>query len=200
MFNAPKSLKSANTKSVRVPKTATHGQGKSDFPSSTACDLGEANAFCESYGKPHVPVSVAFGGERLHVCRLQGSWDLDRAVAENTNALFRSIRKLPSKDTVAEWDDLTFQFGPRAFLYADKDRIVGFASTPIEAERLVTRFAAHLFRHTLASRMLQQGANLRDISEVLRHRAHSSTEIYAKIDMSSLNEVVRPWPARGGAR
>jgi hypothetical protein len=141
MFNAPKSLKSANTKSARVPKTATHGQGKSDLPSSTACDLGEANAFCESYGKPHVPVSVAFGGERLHVCRLQGSWDLDRAVAENTDDLFRSIRKLPSKDTVAEWDDLTFQFGPRAFLYADKDRIVGFASTPVEAERLVTQFS-----------------------------------------------------------
>ena len=62
------------------------------------------------------------------------------------------------------------------------------------------QIAAHLFRHTLASRMLQQGANLREISEVLRHRAHSTTEIYAKIDMRSLNEVVRPWPARGGAR
>jgi integrase/recombinase XerD len=62
------------------------------------------------------------------------------------------------------------------------------------------QIAAHLFRHTLASRMLQQGANLRDISEVLRHRAVSSTEIYAKIDMRSLNEVMRPWPAGGGAR
>lgn len=60
--------------------------------------------------------------------------------------------------------------------------------------------AAHLFRHTLASRMLQQGANRRDITEVLRHRASSTTEIYAKIDMRSLNEVVRPWPARGGVR
>jgi site-specific recombinase XerD len=60
--------------------------------------------------------------------------------------------------------------------------------------------AAHLFRHTLASRMLQQGANLRDISEALRHRAPSTTEIYAKIDMRSLHEVVRPWPARGGAQ
>lgn len=62
------------------------------------------------------------------------------------------------------------------------------------------QIAAHLFRHTLASRMLQQGANLREISEVLRHRVYSSTEIYAKIDMSSLNEVIRPWPARGGVR
>jgi site-specific recombinase XerD len=60
--------------------------------------------------------------------------------------------------------------------------------------------SAHLFRHTLASRMLQQGANLRDITEVLRHRAPRTAEIYAKIDMRSLNEVVRPWPARGGVR
>jgi site-specific recombinase XerD len=60
------------------------------------------------------------------------------------------------------------------------------------------QIAAHLFRHTLASRMLQQGASLRDISEVLRHRSPGTTEIYAKIDMRSLNEVVRPWPTKGG--
>jgi len=60
--------------------------------------------------------------------------------------------------------------------------------------------AAHLFRHTLASRMLQQGAQLRDIAEVLRHRAYSSTEIYAKIDLRSLAEVVRPWPRQGGGK
>lgn len=60
--------------------------------------------------------------------------------------------------------------------------------------------AAHLFRHTLASRMLQKGANLRDISEVLRHRTPSTTELYAKIDMRSLNEVVRPWPKQEGAQ
>lgn len=62
------------------------------------------------------------------------------------------------------------------------------------------QIAAHLFRHTLASRMLQQGANLRDISEALRHRAPSSTEIYAKIDMRSLQEVIRPWPTQEGAQ
>jgi site-specific recombinase XerD len=62
------------------------------------------------------------------------------------------------------------------------------------------QIAAHLFRHTLASRMLQQGANLRDISEVLRHRALVSTEIYAKIDLGALQEVARPWPAQGGVR
>lgn len=65
-------------------------------------------------------------------------------VSGNADALFRSIRKLPSKDAkdgLAEWDDLTFQFGPWAFIYADLNRIVSFASTPIEAEHLVTRFS-----------------------------------------------------------
>lgn len=60
--------------------------------------------------------------------------------------------------------------------------------------------AAHLFRHTLASRMLNRGAHLREISQVLRHRALTSTEIYAKIDHGMLREVVRPWPTNGGAR
>jgi hypothetical protein len=133
-----------NTESVQVSETATHGQGNSDSPTSLVCDLSEARAFCPTYFTPHVPVLAAFGGERLHKCRLHGSWDLDRMVSENTDALFRSIRNLPSKDAKdnsMEWDDLTFQFGPRTFLYADKDRIIGFASTPIIAERLVTQFS-----------------------------------------------------------
>jgi integrase/recombinase XerD len=62
------------------------------------------------------------------------------------------------------------------------------------------QIAAHLFRHTLASDMLQHGASLREISEVLRHQAHTSTEVYAKIDVGSLQEVARPWPGQGGGR
>jgi site-specific recombinase XerD len=62
------------------------------------------------------------------------------------------------------------------------------------------QIAAHLFRHTLASRMLRRGAHLREISQVLRHQALVSTEIYAKIDRGALQEVVRPWPTDGGAR
>jgi site-specific recombinase XerD len=77
--------------------------------------------------------------------------------------------------------------------------IVRRAMTEAGVERPM-QIAAHLFRHTLASKMLQQGANLREISEVLRHQAQTSTEIYAKIDMRALQEVARPWPAQGGVR
>jgi site-specific recombinase XerD len=84
--------------------------------------------------------------------------------------------------------------GPTPIAY-----VVCRAMTQAGIER-PNHIAAHLFRHTLASRMLQQGANLRDITEVLRHRAARSAEIYAKIDMRSLNEVVRSWPDRGGVQ
>jgi len=62
------------------------------------------------------------------------------------------------------------------------------------------RGAAHLFRHGLASRMIQHGANLSEIAEVLRHRSQGTTEIYAKVDLPSLREVARPWPGTGGGR
>ncbi len=120
---------------------AIQDREQSADPVGMLCNLTGGHAFCENYHTPHVPVLAAFGGDRLHVCRLNGSWDLDRAVSENGGALVRSIRKLRSKETVDQWDDLTFQFGPRSFLYADMNRIVGFATTPGEAERLVTQFS-----------------------------------------------------------
>jgi site-specific recombinase XerD len=60
--------------------------------------------------------------------------------------------------------------------------------------------AAHLFRHTLATSMLHHGASLTEISEVLRHRSITSTEIYAKVAFESLREVARPWPCEEVAR
>jgi hypothetical protein len=137
MTNAPEFLKTVTVQSDPAP-------GNSDSPARMICDLAEANAFVEEYRKPHVPVMSAFGGGRLHVCRFYGSWDLDRMVTENADTLFRSIRKISSKnakDTTKEWDDLTFRFGSQAFLYADKDRIIGFAATPVEAEKLVVKFS-----------------------------------------------------------
>ena len=59
---------------------------------------------------------------------------------------------------------------------------------------------AHLFRHSLATRMLRHGASLPEIGVVLRHRAVQTTEIYAKVDLDSLRALTQPWPETGGAR
>lgn len=60
------------------------------------------------------------------------------------------------------------------------------------------RSAAHLFRHSLATRMIRNGASIAEISQVLRHRSENSTQIYAKVDFETLREVASPWPVKGG--
>ena len=57
---------------------------------------------------------------------------------------------------------------------------------------------AHQFRHALATQMLRHGASLSEIGEVLRHRSPQTTTIYAKVDLTALRTLARPWP--GGVR
>ena len=53
---------------------------------------------------------------------------------------------------------------------------------------------AHRLRHTAASGMLQGGASLAEVGQVLRHQSHNTTSIYAKVDRRALIAVVAPWP------
>ncbi|WP_321897053.1 site-specific integrase [Burkholderia cepacia] len=56
------------------------------------------------------------------------------------------------------------------------------------------RGAAHLFRHGLATRMLDNGASLRLIGELLRHQHPDTTRVYAKVDVQRLRSLALPWP------
>ncbi|MHB8655567.1 MAG: tyrosine-type recombinase/integrase [Terriglobia bacterium] len=56
----------------------------------------------------------------------------------------------------------------------------------------------HLFRHSLATQMINSGASLGEIGEVLRHLRLRTTSIYAKVDLASLRTVAPRWP--GGPR
>jgi len=58
------------------------------------------------------------------------------------------------------------------------------------------RAAAHIFRHSLATRMIRGGASLEEISQVLRHRSIDSTRLYAKVEFEALRGVALPWPTR----
>lgn len=52
----------------------------------------------------------------------------------------------------------------------------------------------HILRHTLASRLLETGGTLKDVADILRHRALDTSMIYAKIDIARLSAVAMPWP------
>ena len=62
------------------------------------------------------------------------------------------------------------------------------------------RRVAHLFRHSLATRMIRHGASIPEIAEVLRHRSQTTTALYAKVSFEALRSVARPWPVSEGAR
>lgn len=52
----------------------------------------------------------------------------------------------------------------------------------------------YVLRHTLASRMVNQGASLKEVADLLGHRSLDTTAIYAKLDLTALREVALPWP------
>ena len=96
----------------------------------------------------------------------------------------------------------------RVFVYA-RAPYEGFASPPNGISCLVRRAlkraklnpphkGAHILRHSLATRMLNNGASLSQIGRVLRHKNIQTTEIYAKVDLIALRKLAQPWP--GGAQ
>jgi len=56
---------------------------------------------------------------------------------------------------------------------------------------------AHLFRHSLATNMLRNGASLTEIGQILHHSDPDTTAIYAKVDTTGLRSLAQPWPGDG---
>jgi site-specific recombinase XerD len=53
---------------------------------------------------------------------------------------------------------------------------------------------SRILRHTAATRMLRQGASIKEVADILRHRCLDTTAIYAKVDLPRLAVVAMPWP------
>ena len=53
---------------------------------------------------------------------------------------------------------------------------------------------SHILRRTLATRLLQRGASIKLIADVLRHRSLDTTRNYTRVDLAALRPVALPWP------
>lgn len=52
---------------------------------------------------------------------------------------------------------------------------------------------AHLFRHTVASQMVNAGVTFKDVADVLGHQSMATTSLYAKLNLDVLDRVALPW-------
>lgn len=60
---------------------------------------------------------------------------------------------------------------------------------------LDTRFSGtHVLRHSVATRMKQEGVSLKFIADVLGHASVQTTTLYAQVDLPVLRTVAQPWP------
>jgi site-specific recombinase XerD len=87
----------------------------------------------------------------------------------------------------------------------------GQAVTAIGIRNIILRRAAevgltgrirgsHVIRHSVACRLINARATLKQIADLLGHQCIDTTRIYAKVDLTSLSQVALPWPAAKEAK
>jgi len=70
----------------------------------------------------------------------------------------------------------------------------------VAAAGIGTRVSPHTLRHSFATHMLQAGANLREVQELLGHRSVASTQIYTHLTLDHLMRVYKKAHPRAGRR
>ena len=145
------------------------------------------------------------GIRRMELVKL-GVYDLDieREILMVRQGKGKKDRMLPLGERALAWieryvgdvrPDLVMPPDPGTLFLTNQ----GEAFSPAHLTRLVRMYVAaaetnkqgacHLFRHTMATLMLEGGADLRSIQEMLGHASLESTEVYTRISVRRLQAV-----------
>jgi integrase/recombinase XerD len=170
----------------------------------TAAEAEQVLAQAESLrDRAILEVLYSTGMRRLELVRLR-VWDLDleRATVIIRQAKGKKDRIIPLGDRAAAWvrKYLEEERSPKAgdiVFPLSLDYLTEMVRGYVDAAGIGKRGACHLFRHTMATLMLEGGADIRFIQAMLGHADLKTTQIYTHVAIRQLQEIHRAThPAR----
>lgn len=129
-------------------------------------------------------------GERGTIIVRQGKGKKDRMIPIGSRAVAwieKYVEEVRPK-LVREPDDGTL-FLTRFNLSFSPERMAELVRQIIDDAAIAKQGSCHLFRHTMATLMLEGGADIRFIQAMLGHASILSTEIYTQVAIRKLKEV-----------
>jgi len=136
--------------------------------------------------------------ERGTVFIRQGKGKKDRMVPMGERAfawVMRYVEEARPKLALTPDDGLVFL--TNVGLAFEPNRLTQLVRDYVDAAEIGKRGSCHLFRHTCATLMLENGADIRFIQQLLGHEKLETTQIYAQVSIRMLKEVhARTHPAR----
>ena len=119
----------------------------------------------------------------------QGKGRKDRFVPIGERAVLWLEKYLADVRPAFETTDLNTLFLDDTGLKMRKDRLSGAVHRYIEKSGIGKQGRCHLFRHTMATLMLENGADIRYIQQMLGHAHLQTTEIYTHVSILKLQQV-----------
>ena len=120
----------------------------------------------------------------------QGKNRKDRMVPVGDRCLFwinRYQEELRPQIAIEPDDDVLFL--NTAALPLSCSRLTALVRKYVDAAKINKRGSCHLFRHTMATLMLENGADIRFIQAMLGHAELSTTQIYTQVSIKQLKKV-----------
>lgn len=127
--------------------------------------------------------------ERGIVVIRQGKGRKDRFIPIGERALVWIAKYLADVRPELETADIHTLFLDEAGQKMDPHRISRAVRAYVERSGVDKRGRCHLFRHTMATLMLENGADIRFIQQMLGHAMLSTTEIYTHVSILKLKQV-----------
>jgi integrase/recombinase XerD len=165
----------------------------------------DLNDFVGLRDRAMMEILYSTGIRRAELCRLKvHEIDIDRGWLRVEQGKYNKDRVVPIGERALFWlDKYLVELRPLLVLHNESDHIfLTRQGRPIRPKHLTRMLhehvkkagisksgSCHIFRHTMATLMLEGGADIRFIQEMLGHENLDTTKIYTKVSIGKLKEV-----------